>query len=224
MAETGHVYVPNSCTTVRCRLHVALHGCLQDAGTIGQAYLLHAGYNEWADTNAIIVLYPQTTATNLNAPLVIDDPTAPINPKGCWDWWGYTDSDYATRQGEQISAIKAMVDRLTSREAQGKAPVGTGPAGMQVIDASDTAIDLVWSPVAGASAYDVYRKASGGDFAVVGTVGGASFGDSGLLPATTYSYAVSVSGAGTPDSSAAVSATTRSRAPRCDDTGHCPVQ
>ena len=27
MAETGHVYVPHSCYTKTCRLHVSLHGC-----------------------------------------------------------------------------------------------------------------------------------------------------------------------------------------------------
>jgi hypothetical protein len=34
------------------------------------------------------------------------------NPRGCWDWWGYTGQDYATRQGAQIRAVLAMVERL----------------------------------------------------------------------------------------------------------------
>ena len=38
-----------------------------------------AGYNEWADTNGIVVLYPQLDPTE-----ILD------NPEGCWDWWGYT--------------------------------------------------------------------------------------------------------------------------------------
>ena len=34
------------------------------------------------------------------------------NPRGCWDWWGYTGTDYATRNGVQIATIVAMVARL----------------------------------------------------------------------------------------------------------------
>jgi len=36
----------------------------------------------------------------------------PLNPNGCWDWWGYTGLDYATKSGTQIRAVKAMLDRL----------------------------------------------------------------------------------------------------------------
>jgi poly(3-hydroxybutyrate) depolymerase len=229
MAEAGYAYVPSSCATVRCRVHVALHGCLQNAEMIGQDYILHAGYNEWADTNGIIVVYPQTTATNLNAPLVIDDPTAPINPKGCWDWWGYTDSNYATQQGEQIGAIKAMLDRLSGgpgpAAAMPGATTGLAVTGLEAIDASDTAIDLVWWPVQGATAYDVYRKgAADTDFVLLGSVSGPSFGDAGLDAQTAYQYAVGVSGKGTPDFSSAVNVTTRATPPKCADPGKCPVR
>jgi hypothetical protein len=34
------------------------------------------------------------------------------NPNGCWDWWGYTGAPYHTRNGAQMRAVKAMVDRL----------------------------------------------------------------------------------------------------------------
>jgi hypothetical protein len=37
------------------------HGCLQYAGLVGDAVTRRADYNEWADTNQIIGLYPQTT-------------------------------------------------------------------------------------------------------------------------------------------------------------------
>ena len=68
--------------------------------TFGMTYVRNAGYNRWADTNRIIVLYPQAT-------------TSSGNPNGCWDWWGYDDENYATRTGSQLCAIKNMVDRLT---------------------------------------------------------------------------------------------------------------
>lgn len=63
-----------------------------------------AGFNEWAEANRLVVLYPQAKASRM----------APLNPLGCWDWWGYTDEDYATRDGAQIKAVQAMVDRLTT--------------------------------------------------------------------------------------------------------------
>jgi len=41
--------------------------------------------NEWADTNRIIVLYPQAHATT------VSELTSLFNTKlqGCWNWWGY---------------------------------------------------------------------------------------------------------------------------------------
>jgi hypothetical protein len=37
----------------------------------------------------------------------------PYNPKGCWDWWGYSGSQYAYKSAPQMKAIMAMVQRLT---------------------------------------------------------------------------------------------------------------
>ena len=36
----------------------------------------------------------------------------PLNPNGCWDWWGYTGSDYHTRDSVQMRAVRAMIDTL----------------------------------------------------------------------------------------------------------------
>ena len=62
------------------------------------------GYNEWADTNSIVVLYPQLDSTEI-----------PANPEGCWDWWGYTGLNFQTQSGQQLSATRAMVQRLTKQ-------------------------------------------------------------------------------------------------------------
>ncbi len=103
----GHIYVPQSCVEgVNCRLHVAFHGCLQYEESIGDVFYTRTGYNEWAEANNIIVLYPQTTARTY---LLLPWP----NPAGCWDWWGYTNSDFHLQNGVQIAAVKAMIDRLT---------------------------------------------------------------------------------------------------------------
>jgi hypothetical protein len=48
------------------------------------------------------VLYPQTVAG-----------IVPLNPSGCWDWFGYTDSHFAIRSGLQIEAVRKMIARLS---------------------------------------------------------------------------------------------------------------
>ena len=106
MAEDGYVYVPKSCRqdSSGCKVHIALHGCEQSANVVGNDFYSHAGYNRWADSNKVLVLYPQVSASAL-----------PYNPRGCWDWVGYTGANFATQSGVQLSAIKAMVDRLTAK-------------------------------------------------------------------------------------------------------------
>ena len=100
MDERGHVYVPKACTQGNsCKLHVAFEGCLQNEDQIGDQFYSHAGYNEWAEANNIVVLYPQVKS-------------GPGNPYECWDWWGYTDSNYHTRRGKQVAAVNGMIDRL----------------------------------------------------------------------------------------------------------------
>lgn len=103
MADTGYAYIPRACDTASCRVHVAFHGCRQSAEAVGERFVREAGYNRWADSNRLIVLYPQAIARHWWV----------YNPRGCWDWWGYTGSQYATRDGAQIRAVVGMVDRLS---------------------------------------------------------------------------------------------------------------
>jgi poly(3-hydroxybutyrate) depolymerase len=105
MAESGFAYVPAGCAAGQaCRLHVALHGCEQNANSVGDAFYRNAGYNRWADTNNIIVLYPQAARTAANR-------------YGCWDWWGYDDLNFPAKSGGQMVAIKTMIDRIVSGNA-----------------------------------------------------------------------------------------------------------
>jgi len=104
MANSGYLYRPPGCAgnAAGCKLHVVFHGCLQDPTHIGTVFTMHAGYTAWADSNRIVLLFPQAS------------PIYPFtNPKACWDWFGYDDARYATRLGRQMAAIKRMVDRLT---------------------------------------------------------------------------------------------------------------
>jgi poly(3-hydroxybutyrate) depolymerase len=102
MGGTGYAYVPRSCASgASCRLMVALHGCLQGAGSIGTTFVTKAHLNEYGDTNDMIVLYPQAAANYS------------VNPQGCWDWWGYLNpGNYDTHGGAQIEAIMRMVHAL----------------------------------------------------------------------------------------------------------------
>lgn len=102
----GYAYVPADCRGGRpCRLHVAFHGCRQGETFAGRAFIMNAGYNEWAESNGIVVLYPQVQRSLF----------MPLNPQGCWDWWGYTGTNYAWRDGAQLSSVRRMVAALGKR-------------------------------------------------------------------------------------------------------------
>lgn len=107
MDDTGYAYIPQACRAGGCAVHLAFHGCRQGASVVGPAFYGRTGYNEFADRNALIVLYPQ----------VHPSPSVPANPLGCWDFWGYSGEDagkpgFHTRTASQMAAVMAMVARL----------------------------------------------------------------------------------------------------------------
>jgi poly(3-hydroxybutyrate) depolymerase len=120
LSDTGYLFVPKACETGAlqpCRLIVALHGCLQSTEVLGAEFYTKVGVNEWADTNRIVVVYPQAHATTV-AELSSQNASSLLNtnPQGCWNWWGYGgDTQYLTRQGVQINAIWSMVRRVTGQ-------------------------------------------------------------------------------------------------------------
>ena len=124
MSEFGYAYVPRAVEDgASAHVHIALHGCKQGYNYVnyvngrpdirnvppyGNRYVTTTGYNHIADSNHIIVLYPQAQGT---------DDGATQNPDGCWDWWGYTSPDpqqpdYYSRSAIQIRAIHGMLSRL----------------------------------------------------------------------------------------------------------------
>ena len=220
LGDAGYVFVPRECEEgVACRVHIALHGCKQDAGNIDRLFIDDSGYNAWADTNRLIVLYPQAASSWY----------LPFNPQACWDWWGYVDhrDSYVAKSGSQIRTIKAMLDALTARAtpATASAPAQTeAPTALAVIDTTDTGADLAWAPQAGTTAYRVWRAGADGQFAVVGDVAGPSFADSGLEPRSSYRWRVSavVNGNEGP-ASAEAAATTRPVPAPCQRPGTCPI-
>jgi poly(3-hydroxybutyrate) depolymerase len=95
-------YIPEACAAKSgCRLHIALHGCEQNRDQVGMTFIEGSGFARWADTNRLVILFPQVEASILN-------------PKACWDWWGYTGKDFLTKDAPQIAAIWRMVERLAS--------------------------------------------------------------------------------------------------------------
>lgn len=107
LGEIGYAYVPPSCQRERCAVHIVFHGCAQGQDVIGDRFATSTGYNELADTNRLIVLYPQVRTSK----------AYPYNPRGCWDFWGYASlnpyqPDFHTKQAPQMAAVKAMLDRL----------------------------------------------------------------------------------------------------------------
>ncbi len=101
LTDTAVVYVPPACRSGGCRVHVAFHGCQQNRSEVKMRFIRDTGYARWADANDLIVLYPEVAKT-------------PLNPLGCWDWWGYTGKDYLTRSAPQIEAVRRMLDRLSA--------------------------------------------------------------------------------------------------------------
>jgi len=103
LAQEGVVYVPADCVNHGgCRLHIALHGCDQARESVADAFIKESGFARWADTNRLVILFPQVTGSL-------------VNPHGCFDWWGYTGLDYLGKDAPQIAAIWAMAERLAER-------------------------------------------------------------------------------------------------------------
>ncbi len=105
LADEGVVYVPLACRADgHCRVHIVFHGCEQSRDRVGDAVIRETGFADWAETNKIVVLFPQAAASALN-------------PQTCWDWWGYTGLDFLTRDAPQIKAVEAMLTRLSQTPA-----------------------------------------------------------------------------------------------------------
>jgi poly(3-hydroxybutyrate) depolymerase len=215
MSPNGWIYVPANCAGgSQCKLHVALHGCQQNYDTIGDKYIKNTGITRWADTNSIIVLFPQTKVDSTSRQTSASGSLG--NPNGCWDWIGWYGTNFSQKLGVQMKAIKAMVDQVASGTGSGGGGGGTLPAptGVATSGATNTTMNISWGAVSGASGYNVYRN--GGK--VNGSkVTSTSFTDSGLTAATTYSWSVAALDASNVEGamSAPVSGTTTGAAATC---------
>ena len=135
LGDHGYVYVPENCegASQACRLHVALHGCQMFpewtfTGKVGSQF---AGqtvtfnglyrdnvYNEVAEANDIIMLYPQA--------INIGTQDSDINPYGCWEFWPFVDANiatYFTRDAPQMKFIANVIAALQSGTLNVEAPL-----------------------------------------------------------------------------------------------------
>jgi hypothetical protein len=98
LAKEGFVYIPDNCKAgAPCHFHISFHGCEQSVADIGMDYVWNTGYVNRSD---VVVLFPQALANDLN-------------PRGCFDWWGYTGPTYASNKGIQVVTIYAIAQDLT---------------------------------------------------------------------------------------------------------------
>ena len=189
MSTAGWAYIPQACSSgTQCRLHVVLHGCKQNINDVQQQYVRNTGYNRWADSNNIVVLYPQTSVAATNS---------------CWDWWGYDSANYAKKTGPQMAAIKAMVDQVSSGGGVPPPAALPAPTGVATSNATTTSMQISWNAVAGATGYNVYRANSKVNAL---PVVGVSYNDTGLSGGTQYSWTVRAVDAGAAEGAASAPA------------------
>src|SRR5690606_19287698 len=91
---------------------IAFHGCKQTLDDIQTTFVTETGYNGWAESNKIVVIYPQAEKN-----LLIN------NPNGCWDWWGYSDNKYHTKESPQMRVVMKLVKGI--REGRIRMNAGT---------------------------------------------------------------------------------------------------
>lgn len=187
VADSGWMYVPGSCAANKsCKVHISYHGCQQYYAKIGDKFIKKAGLNEWADTNNIIVVYPQTV-------------TGTGNPNGCWDWWAYDDQNFAKKTGRQMLMSKRILDRITSGFIANSS--NPAPTGLTKGTVTYSTVPLSWTASSGATGYNVYRSDSTGGArtrvnAAALSSSTVSYTVGGLEPNTTYYFVVKATDSG----------------------------
>ena len=110
LADDGFVYLPAACqaplgSAQSCaaanRVHVHYHPCGGEVIGVSTSYMLQSGTADYAESNGLLVLFPQTTRYG-------------IYGSGCWDWSGGVSADFDTHRGIQLNVVMAMLGRLGS--------------------------------------------------------------------------------------------------------------
>jgi poly(3-hydroxybutyrate) depolymerase len=101
LSDTAYLFVPPACSEggQECALHLVLHGCAQSALSVGTGFIEQSGYLSWAESNDIVMAFPQVAPGMLN-------------PYACWDWWGYTGAEYRWRTSKQMQVLTDWIKNL----------------------------------------------------------------------------------------------------------------
>ncbi len=111
LGEAGYLCLPERIDG-DTRIHIVFHGCCQSIDELGNLFPIESEFVSLANAFNLVVLFPQAEATL-------------FNPKGCWDWWGYSEPftfgsdasfDYPTQCGAQIRAVMRMVEQISGEE------------------------------------------------------------------------------------------------------------
>jgi len=104
LSDTAYLFIPPACAggEQACAFHLVLHGCAQSTVQVGTAFIEQSGYLPWAQTNGIVLAFPQVIP-------------GPANPFACWDWWGYTGTDYRWRNGAQMKVLADWIHLTTAK-------------------------------------------------------------------------------------------------------------
>ena len=89
----------------RCGVHVHYHPCGGSLRQVGLSYMLENALPAYAESNDMVVLYPQSGSVR--------------NPSGagCFDWYGAVGPDFDTRAGVQLNTVLTMMRELRAPEA-----------------------------------------------------------------------------------------------------------
>jgi len=110
LADIGWIYVPQKCQVPSianpCKLHVFFHGCGMDYSipSFNFTYVKHAGFNYWAESNEMVVLYPQMGGYKNGTTQ---------QKAGCWDSYGDTGADYCLKKGVQMATVRRMINAIS---------------------------------------------------------------------------------------------------------------
>ena len=91
--------------------------------------------------------------------------------------------------GSQVVTVKDLANATITGSAGVRVGPAT-PANVVASASSTTQIGISWNPSAGATEYEVSRRATGGDWTVIGTPSTTSFPDTGVTAGNAYVYRV----------------------------------
>ena len=73
--------------------------CMCRGSTFYEGVTHHAGFNEWAEANAIVIIYPAMSQWGSTGQ----------SRGGCWDGYAQTGSDYGLQSGAQVSVVRNLI-------------------------------------------------------------------------------------------------------------------